>query len=195
MKGRPRTFDYHEARRLRAEGVTYQAIADKFGVSDSAVYLAVNPDARAKMIERGGEWQRRGICIKCGGPCTRTAGQPAHRCRRCFAIDMAVSVREGELQCVKCRDWKPDTEFPRSRAEPARRGRHSQCRACTTEAKRIYREKTKVPCSGGCGTLVTTVDRRDKSKPPRCLPCAMQAVYGYTTDGHAALGTRRDTAA
>jgi predicted transcriptional regulator len=35
-----------EARGLRDAGWTYHAIAEKFGVTDAAVYFALNPDKR-----------------------------------------------------------------------------------------------------------------------------------------------------
>lgn len=46
------------------------------------------------------------------------------------------------------------------------------CKAAGTEAKRRRREAKRVPCVGGCGTLVSLLNRRDKSRPPRCHPCA-----------------------
>lgn len=187
---RARLFDYDEAKRLRADGLTYQAIADRFGVSNSAVALAVNDAAREIANERANAWQRRGVCIDCGGQCTRTAGTPAHRCKTCAALAKATSVREDELQCMKCREWKPDAGFPSNRAESGvRRGRHDQCRPCLTEAKREWRERTRVPCSYGCGRLVEGKNRRTPGKPPACFYCATSHRRV------AALRTRRDTAA
>lgn len=51
------------------------------------------------------------------------------------------SVRDGELRCSTCQEWLPDTEFPRSSAEPQRRGRHFSCRPCNTELRRAHRAK------------------------------------------------------
>lgn len=43
---------HEEARRLRAEGWTYQQIADHFGVTNAAVYFIINPDKRAMYQNR-----------------------------------------------------------------------------------------------------------------------------------------------
>jgi predicted transcriptional regulator len=45
---------HEEARVLRAEGWTYQNIADKFGVTAAAVYFVINPDRRAEYAMRKG---------------------------------------------------------------------------------------------------------------------------------------------
>lgn len=43
---------HDEARRLRAEGLTYQQIADKVGVTAAAVYFALHPDKRAEYARK-----------------------------------------------------------------------------------------------------------------------------------------------
>lgn len=45
---------HEEAKRLRAEGWTYQRIAALFGVTAAAVYFVINPDRRASYgLKRG----------------------------------------------------------------------------------------------------------------------------------------------
>lgn len=54
--------------------------------------------------------------------------------------DYESSATQDSLRCVTCREWKPDASFPLNRATNiVRRGRHKQCRACHTIAKRLYR--------------------------------------------------------
>jgi hypothetical protein len=54
---------------------------------------------------------------------------------------------------------------------------HSYCRTCQTEVKRAWRERNKVPCSHGCGTLVDAKNRRDPDKLPECRPCAIARIH------------------
>ena len=56
--------------------------------------------------------------------------------------DYESSAAPGSLRCVTCQEWKNDDDFPRNRATNiVRRGRHKQCRACNTVAKRSYRAR------------------------------------------------------
>lgn len=148
---RQRSFDYDEANRLRGEGLTYQAISERLGVSNTAVQLACKPAARANANANHAEWQRQGKCVDCGGPCTRQGGLPAHRCVTCFALAIGTTAREGELECSRCKEWKADAAFPHNRTEKiARRGRHGVCRSCQAEMRRKARHSRRVPCLS-CG--------------------------------------------
>ncbi len=142
----PRKFDWEEAQRLRAEGWAYRAIANALGVTDTAIQRACDPGLREKMKERQREWQQSGVCIDCGGQRSRNTthertGRGQKRCKPCADIAAATSVRENELRCGACREWKPDDDFPLNRREPQRRDRHDLCRPCQTEAKRRWRER------------------------------------------------------
>jgi hypothetical protein len=141
-----RKFDWDEARRRHAAGETLAEIARDLGVTPNAVRFAVNDRARIRAELRASAWQMLGACPDCGARASRNGTDGQHRCTACAAKLKATSVRDRELQCMRCREWKHDNEFPFSRAEPQRRGRHKQCRPCQTEAKRAYRERRKVPC-------------------------------------------------
>lgn len=169
----PRKFDYDEAARLRAEGLTYQAIAERFGVTAMAVYWAVNEEARERAIARNTEWQRSGTCPDCGGPSTRHSITKSLRCKACFDRTQATSVHEDELRCFRCREWKPDEAFPRNRSgRKLRRGRHNFCRACSTVVRQEYRERHKVPCVGcGAPALPPREKGSDGADVPRCRSC------------------------
>lgn len=172
-----RKFDWDEARRLRSEGMTYQDIAERFGVSDMAVYLACNEDARTAQNQRSSGWQKSGICPVCGGRASRNAATGQHRCRSCASKAAATSVRETTLLCKKCRQWKPDVDFHLKRSNAHRRERHCYCRSCTTIEKRRWRERNRVPCSHSCGTLVDAKNRRDPDKPYECRSCAADRIH------------------
>jgi len=176
-----RKFDWDEAKRLRSEGWTYVRIAAVMGVTDTAVIRACDDRQRAASKARVAAFQRSGVCVDCGGQCSRNAtdllNQKFHgRCRRCADVKQATSVRRLELQCQTCREWKPDRDFVSNKTLGHRRGRSQSCRSCQTVLKRAYRTATKQPCSHGCGTLVDTADRRDKSKPLECHPCSVRRV-------------------
>ncbi len=139
--GAPRKFDHDEARRLRGQGWTYQAIGDALGVSDMAVCRVCDETVRAKMDKAAQEWQRQGVCIDCGAPRIRVSKHHEARCRPCSIIAMATSVRDGELCCSTCKQWKPDDDFPFNRSLSVRRQRASQCRMCQTQQKRQWRAR------------------------------------------------------
>jgi predicted Zn-ribbon and HTH transcriptional regulator len=142
--GAPRKFDWDEAARLYETGLTYEEIAEALGVSSSAVWLALNPEARARGDARKWQWQREARCPDCGAQTTRTHIGADSRCKRCAALARATSVRATELRCMTCREWKPDEEFPSNRAATkVRRGRHRQCRICQTVARRDHRARNR----------------------------------------------------
>jgi len=175
-----RKFDWDEARRRRAAGETYPDIARSLGVSIAAVRFAVNDDERERAAQRVKEWQRSGTCIDCGQPCSRTFRRKEHRCNACAGKARITNVRDGELRCATCETWKPDDDFPRSSHVRCivRRGRHRVCRMCSTKLRREYRERHKVPCSGGCGRMVLPGNEKGvRGLPiPQCHSCARKAA-------------------
>lgn len=172
VMGRPRLVDYDEVRRLYATGEwTQKQLAERFGVSVMPIQRAVNP--RAVAYQRQYLKDHRVSCASGCGALVYTNGQRTLLCRACFAKTQRTAIREDSLKCHGCKEWKPDAEFPHSRPMLARRGRHNFCRACCTAQRREYRDARKVPCSGGCGTMVLH-ERRDPDKPPMCHPCAMR---------------------
>lgn len=51
-KARPRGWWYPEAKRMRAQGMSYAAIGERFFVTASAVKFAVNDELRKTNLER-----------------------------------------------------------------------------------------------------------------------------------------------
>ncbi len=134
-----RKFDWDDARRLHADGVSYAELGRRFGVTARAVRRVCDEEFRARDAARSAEWMRGGTCPDCGVQTSRTSRADSHRCQACAAMALATSVRETTLRCQTCREWKPDDSFPRHKGKIARRGRHKQCTACVTVARRIYR--------------------------------------------------------
>lgn len=171
-----RKFDWHEAKRLRGEGLTYRQIADRLGVSDTAVMRACDPWFRERMEKTTSAWVRGARCPDCGTQTTRQRKGEDHRCRRCDSIRRGTTARDGELLCTVCREWKPDDAYPHSREEKhARRGRHGSCRVCLTVARREYRNRHKVPCATGCGRQVMAPNEQRPGRPGVCRSCAARA--------------------
>lgn len=137
-----RAFDHEEARALRADGWTYPALAERFGVSEAAVARVCDPEMRARIDAAANRWARENR-RPCRGGCGRLVwlqnrGRTGY-CQSCFAeLRAAAGVREGELRCSKCGGWKPDAEFARQKRK-TRRGRRLWCRACETAARRANR--------------------------------------------------------
>ena len=148
-----RRFDWDEARRLRGEGMAFTQIAERMGVSPAAIYRVVVPGARERINASAASWVMGGICSACGKTgVSRTARDKSRRCVECARKKQATSVREGELLCFGCREWKPDGEFPANRQARARRSRHGFCRGCQAWMRQRSRERRKVPCAE-CGRL------------------------------------------
>lgn len=172
MREYVRKFDWDEAKRLRKQGMTYKAIAETLGVSVTAVSLACNPRQYAINRQTTSAYQRRGTCVDCGERISSNYSKAILRCRECSALHQATTVRDSELLCSSCREWKPDTSFPFSRSEPsARRGRHGTCSECQTRLRKAYRERHKVPCANGCGTMVEDCSRHSRSWTGLCRAC------------------------
>jgi len=147
-----RKFDWDDAKRRYQAGESQAEIARSVGVSRTALRFALYPLELASSRKYTAEWQRQAVCAVCGGQCGRYGGQdPAsYRCRSCANKAQATSVRDNELRCQTCREWKHDLAFPHNRLETVRRGRHRSCRDCNTALRKAYRERIKVPCDK-CG--------------------------------------------
>lgn len=142
--GRPRGFDWDQAKRLRDAGFTVSEIADQLGVATMSVYRSLDPVLRERIATR--QRNRRawiGACIDCGGPASiaKASGGSSRngRCRECANKAAAVSVRPDTLRCSGCRYWLPDDDFPHAVALKARRGRHAMCRPCQNVARQLNR--------------------------------------------------------
>jgi DNA-directed RNA polymerase subunit RPC12/RpoP len=134
---RARKFDWDEARRLHAEGLTYVEIGRRLGVTDMAIRFACDPEARTRANAYHDAWQRSGQCPDCGAQTTRRAGGVYARCRDC-ASRARVKVIDGTAYCPTCDTWKPLDQFSRSGRSPAR-GVHKECRPCDSARRRRWR--------------------------------------------------------
>lgn len=141
-----RRFDHDDARALYARGWSLVDLAEHFDVSPAGIRRVVDPAHRATVDRREAERQRQiaGSC-RCGRPMTyasmarhRRLGQ-APRCQRCEGADRQRTARPRTLLCTTCDQWQPDDAFPFDERRISRRGRHSQCRLCNTNAKRAWR--------------------------------------------------------
>ena len=131
-----RKFDYEEARRRHAAGESLASIAAWAGVSVTRIRHVVFPEEGERARARADAY--RWACPDCGAPTTHKGS----RCKTCAALAQATSVRSTELQCVICKEWKPDEDFPHNRAaRSVWRGRHSTCRACQTTTRRERRRR------------------------------------------------------
>jgi hypothetical protein len=147
----PRVFDHDECRRLRAEDPkrwTFKELAAHFDVSSAAVSRVLNPQTRARMDRNSLAWARRQRA-PCKGGCGtlvwRHGVQGRARtgyCLRCLALQRSKSVRADTLLCTRCKQWKPDEQFPHRNDAVSRRGRATLCRPCQTIARREYRNST-----------------------------------------------------
>lgn len=155
--GRVRTFDYEEARRLRAQGVSLRDIADYLGVGYSRIAQVTRPDYEREEAERRARAHAncQQVCHYCGGLATwNRYSQRSHsvpRCRACYwqqrrASYVSPYARDDALYCSSCEQWLPDEAFPKRSENRVRRGRHGWCRDCNTAARFRSREARKVPC-------------------------------------------------
>lgn len=142
-----RKFDHDEALRRYAAGESGPMLARLYGVSVSAIYFQVSPKAQASHARAAEKIRASGRCDDCGGPMNglsrRTSGST--RCRPCANRLAATSVRETELQCSTCRQWKPDSEFwnDAAKSNQVRRGKHKQCKVCGVVERRSHRERNR----------------------------------------------------
>lgn len=137
-----RKFDHEDALRRKEAGETVASLAREYGVSESAVWAAISPRTKACNLRAAAARRERGRCERCGG--WKHGGTPAKLCASCAMDDRATGVREHELHCFSCGEWKPDAEFPYNKGgQQRRRGRHSQCRVCQTIARRDHRRRNR----------------------------------------------------
>jgi hypothetical protein len=142
-----RAFDHEEAKALRQADPktwTYAHLAEHFGVSENAVFRVLIPGQQERYARRALEWARAHR-RPCKGGCGRLVwAQNKGRsglCVSCMNRARATSVRPDTLHCGRCREWKPDQDFPLQRSRKTRRGRASLCRPCQTVARREHRQR------------------------------------------------------
>lgn len=191
-----RAFDHEEAVVLRKQGWSYKQIATRLGVSETAVARVLDPNERAR-LQRAVEKRARDRREPCKGGCGRLVWmhQPSMNrtgyCSRCWGTKQATSVRDGELRCSNCHEWKDDTEFPRMRKAIARRGRASECRPCQTLLRQERRMRRTVECSRCKGPKLHPNDTGSKRrKTTLCRACfgwAMQQEFEKTRNPHVAV--------
>lgn len=180
----PRRFDHERACELFATGEwTLTALAQRYGVTPTAVKLVVDPVARARGAARTALWRREGQCPSCGVQTTRQSKRASRRCRACFSKarrkKLKLTVDQGlAVTCGHCGEMKPLTEYgPRvSRALAAGRAPAGyRCRACDTAARRAYRDSVKVPCRNCGGPCLpqneTGATARGLNPTGLCLTC------------------------
>ena len=182
---RLRRFDHDEAVRRRAAGETVAALAAEYGVTESAIYLAVkratDPGWKERNNAHSRDYQRRtlktGTCTACGATIWRRPDRnPTGLCLRCLGESRRVTVRAAALRCSECGEWKHDQDFPRRNRSPSRRFRHSVCRDCQAVVRQRARDARKVPCRA-CGA--PTTNPKDNLGHGRntglCLRCYRQS--------------------
>lgn len=161
---RPRTFDYAEAKRRYAAGETLASISRALGVSFHAAKYAVDEDFRYSANAKGRKWAETNYRRPCAGTgCTRLVWTKAKGqtglCPKCLGLSRRTAVHGSESKY--------------------RQGcRCGRCRTAMSTARRERREKTRVPCSHGCGRMVDSSGRRNPDKPYECLPCSNARIHG-----------------
>jgi len=134
MIRQPRTMTYHDlskAEYLQRAGWSNKGITQHFNGHYSQLEVATalrDTDALTDIRAQQRQQNRatRHPCIDCGTPVARRAS----RCRDCWAKHMATTVRDDELLCVSCRQWKPDNEFTARGAARTRRYHDYYCTDC-----------------------------------------------------------------
>ncbi len=141
-----RMFDHDEAIRMHAEDPemwTPTGLAEHFDVSLAAVQRILDPVARERMARKANAWarrQRRPCLGGCGTLVWHHKPGRSGYCIECVGLLRASDgVREHELLCRHCGQWKPDSEFSKGRAR-GRRYKRTHCRACSTEIRREFRQ-------------------------------------------------------
>lgn len=186
-----RKFDHDAARVRHAAGEKIADLASEYGVTTSAVYLIVTPGARERQVAAARRYHTA-VCERCGGrACALVGGKlknnPDGRllCVHCRGIvrrenvSLAADGTVLRLWCSTCRSWKPPAAFGRGTLYRDLRdgGFHKTCRSCLTVLKRDWRDRNKVPCSHGCGTLVDGKNLRQPGKAPECGPCSLKRIH------------------
>ena len=132
-----RKFDHDEARRRHAAGETMAALAREYRCSANWMRAIIRPEVAAKLAATSAAFMKSGVCVDCGTQITMYN----KRCHGCNSAAAVTTVRDDELRCVTCQEWKPDTAYPKNVTEPHRRGRHNTCTACQTRQRRDYRHR------------------------------------------------------
>jgi hypothetical protein len=122
-----RHFDHDEARRLRAAGWTYKALAARYGVTDGAVRYQCDPAVRARMdarvyqILRDGRTQCRGGC----GKLVWTYARPERTgyCIACLAAKRRAETKVQHGTEVRYRNYGCRCDLCRDASAEARRRR------------------------------------------------------------------------
>ncbi len=176
-----RKYDHDECRRLYAQGASVSELAERYGVTTTAITICVDPEARARNYARASAFYKTS-CEDCGNPCL-IASAPMKRaksgrslCAICSAKERRENVQvDGDgtviaVHCASCKEWKPAEAFGKGKRYPDLRegGFHNGCRACNVAMRRAYRNRHKVPCEGGCGRLVEGKGRvQTNTRPER----------------------------
>ena len=140
-----RRFDHDEAKRLRASGWTWRALADRYGVCANAVVRVVDDRARARLDASTRQWMTA-LCDDCGSECThnwsskhgrhdRVVCRPCSMERRKEESLLSRMDENGDLLCSGCGVYRPMVDFVMRQSGSPR----SRCRACETEARRVHR--------------------------------------------------------
>ncbi len=156
-----RKFDHDEARDRHAKGEGIAPLAREYGVAWAAVARVVDERVRRKMHAQSlANLERRRM--PCRGGCGVLVWQHGPR-------------RTG--YCPQCLGEKRNVVNHGTESEYRDGCRCPLCTQAASEAKRQRRLRARVPCSHGCGTMVEGNNRRDMTKPPECLPCALKRIH------------------
>lgn len=139
-------FDWDEARRLVAGGMSYRKAAAELGVTRNAVARVCDP-ARYEEHKRHAAGRRNNYSEgkKCPG-CGKPIVDKATTCAECFGKRLVEEARDrieladGRLLCRECNDFKEPGAFSKGTVR-ARGMRKSICRQCDTDRKRRYRQR------------------------------------------------------
>lgn len=162
---KPRTFDWDEAKRRYEAGETQTALAEEYGVSTRAVWWACHPDKYKASFARSAVWLREHR-VPCRGNCGKLVymhsthwssgghrGKRSGLCMQCLAKqqrEQAIHGSEGVYKWCRC----------------------DLCRIAASTERAVRRERSKIPCSHGCGTLV----HKPVGKSPECHPCSVKRL-------------------
>lgn len=136
-----RKFDWDEARRLRAQGLSYGEIGRRLGVSATAIQRVCDAAYHARDRARLAAQARRGICVDCGAPASHNYSRPVARCKPC-ADARRPKVKDGQAYCPTCKTWKPLSDFSPSK-QKTNRGVHGECKSCQAARRQAWREANR----------------------------------------------------
>jgi hypothetical protein len=142
---KPTKYSWARIRKLHELGHPNREIAKRLGCDATTVRRVLSDKAIVRYRRHQQQNPRSNYigntCADCGKPIT---GQEhhTHRCQDCFGASCRTTIRDDELRCRRCGEWKPDDGFPMNRYETSRRGRHRACRPCNTITRRETRART-----------------------------------------------------